>query len=110
MIEKNSITKEKQNKNKRTETKAVGSVRKVYKVTGQEYMFHVWKNSDGQWDACWTFYPQKRRGLNFILQRGKLQSAMLQLQHKSGWKSVYIWPEVGGRKSKRTLRSQTKKR
>ena len=110
MNQKNKTQKARSTKNKRTQARSVESLCKVYKNAGQQFMFHLWKKSNGKWNACWTLYPEKRRGINFVLQRGELSRAVLQLQHKSGRKSVYIWTDFRLPKGFGTLQTKTKKR
>lgn len=106
MHKKNSSKEEKQVKGKRSKTKVVGSVRKVYKIKGFKCLFHMWKKSDGKWYACGAFHPKVRGGAYTLLPRGQCPCAMLQLQYKSRRKSIYIWPKARRGGGKRTLQSK----
>lgn len=110
MNEKNSTKKNREVKDKRVKTKAMGGVLKVHKAEGQLHMLHLRKKSGRVWVALWTFYTKIGWRLDTIFPGRQLPRSMLQLQHKSGRKSVYVWYETRRRKSKRIVRSQAKKR
>lgn len=110
MYQKNSTKKEKQVKGKRSKTETVGSILKIHQTKGCEYLFHMWKGSNGKWYTCRSFHPKERRRLMSLLPRRQRSRPMLQLQHKSGRKSIHVWAKTRRGKGKRVIRSKTKKR
>ena len=107
MNEKNSVKKEKSKKDKRSQASFVGTVFQVYKNERQLPVFYLREESRGKRASLWTFYPQGGGGISFILPRGQLSRPMLQLQYKSGRKSIYLWSETRSRKGSRTLQTKT---
>lgn len=110
MNQTNSSKKTQSSKSKRTETKAVGYIFKIYPPKRQQYLLHLWKESDGKWYSCRTFYTKISGGAKSLFPRRQRPRPVLQLQYKSRRQSIPVWLKTWRPDGKRTIRLKAKKR
>ncbi len=110
MIEKKSIKKEKSTKNKCTQKEVVGGFFKIYTAEGWKHLLHLWQEGNRFSLSRSSFHSKECRRVDIILSRNECEWLLLSLQYQLGRESLRIRNKIRGRKGKRVIRPQAKKR